>query len=74
MVHLQPAQGVLELATQVLGAAVEPAWVTGGQQRALGGQEDLVAPALQGLPDDLLVPPAAVQGRRVQVVHAGVEG
>ena len=79
-VGLQRAQRRLAGRAQVLGAAVRrPAPIAVAREAALGGDEDVVAPALQGLGDQALaVTDVAVVARvgvgRVDEVDARVEG
>ena len=72
-VRAEPAQRVLDRAHDPAARAALPVGVVAHRAVELGGQDDVVAAALQRLADDLLGLPAGVDVGGVDEVDAGVE-
>jgi hypothetical protein len=72
-VRLQVAQAVFEVAAHGLWSAVDDALAVEAEHPALGGQEIVVATALQGLAKETLVRAEAIERRGVEVRVPEVE-
>ena len=74
VVGAQPAQRVLDLAHDPAAGPAAVVGLVAHRHEELGGQDDVVAAALQGLADDLLGHAAGVDVGGVDEVDPGVEG